>query len=210
MCFSATASFMAGGALSATGILTIKQAKKKSELPFASIPLLFGIQQITEGVIWLSFASPLLNTAMTYVYSIFSHVLWPIFVPFAVLLIESNAIRRKILKVCSLIGLMIGLYLLYFILKEPVVAHIVDNSIAYYSPHFYPFLTVTLYLLATSVSCLFSSHNIIKLLGVVLIISFWISYWFYNATFFSVWCFFAAIISVLVYIHFKSRVKFGG
>ena len=44
---------------------------------------LFGIQQLIEGVIWLTFKSeaPVLRQTMTYVYSGFSHVLWPIFCP---------------------------------------------------------------------------------------------------------------------------------
>jgi hypothetical protein len=51
MCFSATASFVAGSALSAVGAVTITKAKRKAEIPFATIPLLFGIQQLTEGLI---------------------------------------------------------------------------------------------------------------------------------------------------------------
>jgi hypothetical protein len=43
MCFSATACFTAGGALSALGVLTIRQVKDRASLPFAAIPLLFGI-----------------------------------------------------------------------------------------------------------------------------------------------------------------------
>ena len=57
----------------------------------AMIPLLFGIQQLTEGVIWLSFShdAPVLKSTMTYVYSGFSHVLWPIYVPFAMGVLEA-------------------------------------------------------------------------------------------------------------------------
>lgn len=59
------------------GVATLKNAKKTSELPFGMIPLLFGIQQLTEGVIWLTFVrdAPVLKQTMTYVYSGFSHVL---------------------------------------------------------------------------------------------------------------------------------------
>ena len=62
-----------------------EKVEARNELAFAMIPLLFGIQQLTEGVIWLTFShdAPLLKQAMTYLYSIFSHVLWPIYVPFA-------------------------------------------------------------------------------------------------------------------------------
>jgi hypothetical protein len=44
MCFSATASFVAGTTLSTIGVVTITKVKQRSELPFALIPLLFGIQ----------------------------------------------------------------------------------------------------------------------------------------------------------------------
>ena len=67
MCFSATASFVASGALSALGVATLRATQRKAEIPFATIPLLFGIQQFVEGVLWLSFRfdAPQLNEAMT-------------------------------------------------------------------------------------------------------------------------------------------------
>jgi len=72
MCFSATASFVAGTSLSAIGVATIRKAERRSELPFAMIPLLFGIQQLVEGIIWLTFRydAPVLKQTMTYVYSV--------------------------------------------------------------------------------------------------------------------------------------------
>lgn len=205
MCFSATASFIAGGTLSAAGVFTLTQAKKKAELPFASIPLLFGVQQATEGVVWLSFGTPLLNTVATYVYSIFSHVFWPIFAPLAILLIEPDPARRKILRVFALLGFMVGSYFSYFLIVAPVTAQIVGRSIAYHSPHVYPILTMTFYLVAICGSFLFSTHKVVKLFGLMLLASFFVSVWFFSATFFSVWCFFAALLSVLVYWHFRKH-----
>ncbi len=203
MCFSAAASFAAGGALSVAGGVTIANVKTKSELPFASIPLLFGIQQAIEGAVWVSFGSPIVNTVATYAYSMFSHVLWPIFVPLSVLLIETDKVRKKILSLFSILGLAVGGYLLYFIIADPVTAHIVNNSIAYHSPHFYVLPTIFLYVVATCGSCLVSSHKIINFFGVALFISFAIAAWFYTETFFSVWCFFAAILSIIVYWYFQ-------
>jgi branched-subunit amino acid permease len=55
MCLSATASFIAGVSLSVLGVATVKKAERKAEIPFAMIPLLFGTQQIVEGMLWLSF-----------------------------------------------------------------------------------------------------------------------------------------------------------
>ena len=54
MCFSASASFIAGTSLSAVGVAALRNTKARSEQPLAAIPLLFGIQQLAEGVIWLT------------------------------------------------------------------------------------------------------------------------------------------------------------
>lgn len=205
MCFSAAASLAAGGTLSVVGGLTLAKVKNKSELPFASIPLLFGIQQAIEGAVWLSFGSPVLNTIATYAYSMFSHVLWPVFVPFAVLMIEKDPVRKKILRLFSFVGLAVGLYLLYFLLVDPITAHIVNNSIAYQSPHLYAYLMMSLYLIATCGSCLVSSHKVIRIFGSVLFISFAIAAWFFIETFLSVWCFFSAILSIIVYWYFQNK-----
>lgn len=206
MCFSAAASFAAGGALAVVGGLTIAQVKKKSELPFASIPLLFGVQQGIEGVVWVSFGSSVVNTVATYAYSMFSHVLWPIFVPIAVLMMETEPIRKRILSLFSFLGLGVSAYLLYYIIADPVTAHVVNNSIAYHSPHLYVYLIMALYLVATCGSCFVSSRRTINIFGTVLLISFAVAAWFFVETFFSVWCFFAAILSIIIYWYFKSKV----
>ncbi len=207
MCFSATASFVAGGALSAAGVVTLAQAKTAQQLPLAGIPLLFGIQQLVEGVVWVSFGSPALNAAATETYSIFSHVLWPIFVPLAVLLVETHPLRRTILTIACLVGLGVGSYLFYFIVADPVVAHVMNHSIAYHSPHLYPWATMGLYLAATCGSCLFSSHRTINIFGGALGISYAVAGWFYSQTFFSVWCFFAAILSAIIYWYLRSSSR---
>jgi hypothetical protein len=207
MCFSATASFAAGGALSAMGGLTVARAQTKAELPFASIPLWFGIQQAIEGVVWLSFGSDLLNTIATYAFVLFSHIFWPIFLPLALLLIESDPLRQKILQLGLAIGSAVGFSFLYLIIVDPVTSQIVHGSIAYHSSNFSPLLVMMLYLIATCGSCLASSERIINLFGIALFLSFALSTWFFTATFFSVWCFFAAILSVLVYWHLARKHK---
>ena len=151
MCFSASASFIAGASLSAVGGTTLIKAKRKAEIPFAMIPLLFGIQQITEGIIWLTFRldASLLKMTMTFVYSLFSHVLWPIFMPFSIALLETVPWRKKIISALQLTGIAVGLYLLYFILKFPVTAEVLDKHIVYVSPHFYILAVMGFYLAAT-------------------------------------------------------------
>lgn len=207
MCFSVTASFAAGVALSTIGVTTIKKAKKTSELPFAAIPILFGVQQFVEGAVWLSFqySAQIFNQIATYAYLGFAYVLWPIFVPLAVGLLETDTHRKKILYVFQFAGIAIGLYLFYFIVSNPIVSQIVNKSIVYSMPSQYGVYLVLVYLLATCVSPLFSSHRIINILGVLITVSFAITYYFYTAAYVSVWCFFSAILSFVVYLYFTKR-----
>jgi hypothetical protein len=54
MCFSASASFGASLVLSVIGVATIKNTRHREQLPFASIPFVFAVQQFSEGVLWLT------------------------------------------------------------------------------------------------------------------------------------------------------------
>lgn len=207
MCFSATASFSAGAFLLGLGTLTLKSAHRPREVPFAAIPLLFAIQQLSEGVIWLTFSyeAPLLNAVLTHVYSFFSHVLWPVYVPVAVLLIEPPGWHRRALLAFVAAGLAVGAYLLYVLIAFPVVSRPTGRHIEYVSPHFFAAVTMTLYLLSTTVSPLLSTHRTVKVFGVLALLSFAAAYYFYVIWFISVWCFFAALLSMVVYLHFRPR-----
>lgn len=205
MCFSATASFVAGVSLSAIGGATLKQANRRSEIPFALIPLLFGIQQIVEGLLWLSFRfeAPLLNATTTYAFSVFSHTVWPIFVPLSVGLLEQMRWRKNVIFSFQIVGLGIGLYLLYFIVRFPVIA-VADKNIIYLSPHFYQAPAMLLYLAATCVVSFFSSHSLVRTFGIFALVLFFVAYWFYTTALFSVWCFFSAVLSAIIYLYFKA------
>ena len=205
MCFSATASFTAGAALLVVGAVTTRSARERAELPFALIPGFFGTQQLIEGGLWLTFANnaPLVNSVLTHLYSFFSHVLWPIYVPIAVLLLEPEAWRRKLLTLIAAAGAAVGLYLLYFLMTEPIVSEVVGGHISYKSPHFYVAPVMTLYVLATCVSSLVSSCKTIRWFGAVTFVALLAAYAFYAFWFISVWCFFAAILSIIVLLHFR-------
>lgn len=195
MCFSATASFVAGATLSIIGVATITSVKQRSELPFALIPLLFGIQQFLEGVIWLTFShdAPLIRQTTTYAYSLFSHVLWPIYVPFAFRVLETTPWRRTALLWFQGAGLAVGLYLLYSIVTRPLVAQIVGQHIVYESPHFFIVPVLLLYVASTCFTGTVSSHTFVRLFGGLALLSFIATYYVAANALVSVWCFFAAL-----------------
>ena len=203
MCFSATASFTAGVTLLGIGALTIRRADRVAELPYAAIPALFGLQQLVEGGLWLTFTDGAshLNSILTHVYALFSHVLWPIFVPIAVLLLETVPWRRKVLMVVAAAGSLSGVYLLYFWAVDPTTSKVIGHHIFYDSPHFYKVTILGLYVLGTCVSSLLSGHAAVRWFGVATLASFTAAYAF-SFWFISVWCFFAAIMSATVWLYF--------
>ena len=213
MCFSATASFSAGTVLLGLGTLTVKSASRPRELMFAAIPLLFAVQQLTEGVIWLTFRydAPLLNTVMTQIYAFFSHALWPAWIPLAVLLMEAPGGRHRVLLTFVAAGAAVGAYLFYVLVAFPAVSRPTGQHIEYLSPHFFAAEVMTLYLLATTVSPLVSTHGCVKVFGALALLSFGAAYYFYTTWFISVWCFFAAVLSSTIALHFAMRrAKSGG
>lgn len=209
MCFSATASFVAGASLVAVGGLTVGKSQGRRELPLALVPVLFGLQQLTEGAVWVSLGRDLpgVQSWSTYIYTGFSHVLWPVFVPFAILLVETVRWRTKVLGAFLALGLSVGLYLLFFIVRSPVIARIDQDSIRYDSPHFYIGAVLVVYLLATCVSGLFSSHWCIRAFGLLAFILAVAAAVVSIATFVSVWCFYAAVLSLLIYLHFSGPMQ---
>jgi hypothetical protein len=117
----------------------------------------------------------------TIIYLIFSHIVWPTLLPLAVLCIEKTVWRQHILWLFVGIGLIVSGYFLYYLQIETVTTSIVERCIAYRSPHFQNTFLLSPYTAATCLSCLFSSHRLINVFGIVAFIAAIIaSAFFYN------------------------------
>ncbi len=204
MCFSASASFGAGIVLTVVGVASIKKTHHPSQLPFASIPLLFGVQQIAEGVLWLTLQNHNntdIQDSAKFIYLFFAQVLWPIWVPIAILLLEKSTTRRSIQNVLVASGVVVGCYLAYCLFTFNVEAKIVGHHIAYVQD--FPFSLknygIILYASATIAPPFFSHLKRMWLFGLAVLTSYAISAFFYDHYVLSVWCFFASIISVSIY-----------
>lgn len=207
MCFSASASFAAGVVVLGIGVLSVRAARQSHERPFAAIPLLFAVQQLVEGALWLTFereAAPF-SLLLTYLYSFFSHVLWPVYVPLAVWLLEPPGARRRHLLVLLALGVAVGIFLLVQLAAFAVFARPSGGHIEYVSPHHFAAAAMAVYLLATCASPMLSSHRTVQAFGGLAALSFVAAYGFYTTWFISVWCLFAALLSMSVYVHFASR-----
>jgi hypothetical protein len=204
MCFSASASFGAGVVLNVIGVATIKKTHHSPQLLFASIPFIFGVQQIAEGVLWLTLSNPdyvNIQKIGTYIYLFFAQMLWPMWVPLAILILEKKETRKNIQKLCVAAGLIVGVYMAYCLLTFHVEANIVGYHIKYFQD-FPPSLrkySILLYGLATIAPPFFSHIRRMWMLGTTVLISYIVTAVFYEHYILSVWCFFSSIISLSIY-----------
>jgi hypothetical protein len=208
MCFSATASFTAAGVIGAIGIVTLSRARSPRELPLAAAPLLFALQQATEGMLWLQL--PLapdgsISTGLTLIYLLFSNVFWPVFAPLAVLLVEPGAGRRRLMAFGLAAGTAVAAYLLWTILALPHEALIRDGHIVYVTQTRQTLLVAAGYVAAVSLPLLVSSQRTVAILGAIVFAGCAIAYAFYWEGFVSVWCFFAAGGSAAILFHFEKQ-----
>jgi uncharacterized membrane protein (DUF2068 family) len=197
---------LAGITLLGIGTVTVRRADGPSQLPYAIIPLAFGLQQLVEGYLWLVLPTQSQATnVVTTIYLFFSHVLWPILVPFAVLMIEPVAARRKRLMIPMAAGVFAGMFFLLALATEPVSALIEGRHIVYHLPHRHDALILMFYIIGTCVTPLLSSYKTVRLFGIVITISMIVTGIAYVNWFASVWCFFAALMSGIVYLHFSQH-----
>lgn len=206
MCFSATASFVAFGITGAVGLAAVARTRHLNELPFAVIPLFFASQQGIEGLLWLTLpVAPQgpASSLLTYIFLILAKVLWPAYAPLAVLIVEPEQRRRWLLMVCFAVGAGTAVYFLGSILSSSHSAFIQNGHIVYSGEQNLPNIMVLLYLAATGVAPALSSQRIVALFGTVVLVGSIITYLFYWEAFTSVWCFFAAVGSVVILAHFE-------
>src|SRR5689334_14768384 len=100
MCFSAQASFAASATLIAISALCFKKARTFEQKLLAACPLLFGIQQFLEGIVWMTLQRSETHSSLhavgVYGFLTFAYMFWPIYVPYMAYRLEHNPLRKKI------------------------------------------------------------------------------------------------------------------
>jgi hypothetical protein len=213
MCFSAGASFAGGIIIGAIGIATVTKIHKSSQIVFASIPLFFGVQQIVEGTLWLTIPLPEyanLQHVATYIFLIMADFLWPTMIPLSVMLMEENSKRKKYLKVLLGLGITLSLYYAYCIISFSVTPQITGYHILYNTtfPKSLMMPAFIIYLIVTITPLFISSIKRTHLLGILMFLSCLITAIFFTQYLTSVWCFFAALISGVIFwiLHSSKKV----
>ena len=204
MCFSAGASFGASAVLAVAGVLTLRKVEKSSQLLFAAIPIIFALQQFTEGFVWLSLSNPdfyFLHSITVNLFIIFAQILWPVLLPLSVLLLEPKPFKKIILIVLTIWGAVISSVLTYYLATNIPIAKIDCYHIQYLligPMHEYWFRGV-FYFIPTVFPLFISSTKRLWVFGIAIVIAYIVTQLFYLKYALSVWCFFAAILSLIIY-----------
>lgn len=203
MCFSAPASFTASAALLIIGVIAIRKASTTPQRVLAGVPLLFSVQQFSEGLLWLSLSAPgheHWHHASMYIFLVFAQVIWPSYVPFFVLLPERHPIRKRILRFLLATGIGTSLYLSYCLLLYPVSA-VIDGYHIRYDLDFplgNKWHSGISYIIAAVFSPFISSSKHLRFIGALLLGSYLVTRIFYHDYLISVWCYFAAVLSLTI------------
>jgi hypothetical protein len=204
MCFSAGASFAGGIIINGIGVATFREVHKPSQLVFASIPIFFGVQQLVEGCLWLTLPDidyVNIQKIATHCFLIMAQVLWPILIPVSVLLMEEDKKRTRILRILFGLGLSLSLYYAFCLLSFHVKPQIMGYHIQYNTdfPDSLAIAAFIVYLVVTITPLFVSGIKRTHLLGILMFLSCLITAVFFTQYLISVWCFFAALISGVIF-----------
>lgn len=207
MCFSASASFTASLTLLALGTVSTRIAVRNSPklALLAAIPLLFGIQQGFEGIEWLGLnASDRRLTAIgAWGFLTFSHGVWLGWTPLAVFTTIHQPRKRWLVGAIALLGISFAASLLLPLALRPesLSIQVVRHSIAYQVPTIYDHLwprdvTRLIYSAIVILPMMLTARVGLGGLAVLVGLAAIVSRIAYSAAFISVWCFFAAVLSL--------------
>jgi len=206
MCFSATASFISSGVIGSIGIATLRHVREPRALLFASVPLLFAVHQFTEGMVWLALDGQINKLALEHVaflFTIYAQGIVPLLMPAAVALMEPPGRRRQVILGLTVVGALVCAWDVYGLIFFPLRVMVEHHSIAYRNVLTGNFWISCLYVLATCGAMLLSTHRVIKAYGVLNVIVLTVVEVVKAYAFASTWCFYAAIMSVMIYWQFK-------
>ncbi|MBY0226150.1 MAG: hypothetical protein K2Q28_10130 [Hyphomicrobium sp.] len=214
MCFSAEASFTAAAILLPAGGFAIRKAYQVDSnlVPLAALPLLFGVQQLFEGLVWTgsNLSSDKMVERYSVAYMFFSWLAWPIWVPLSTYFLEPCR-RRHVYLLFAILGGIIGAmqYFPYFAHDGWLLTKFLPNAISYEGTVLFDYImqreyTYAIYLFVIIVPLLTSSNRRAQVFGILISLVAVTTYLFFQFAYISVFCFGGAVMSLYI-IYFIYR-----
>jgi hypothetical protein len=203
MCFSASASFIAAGVTGVAGGTALAGAKNNAHRLLAGIPIHFALHQFAEGVLWGTLTGgtdPRWQAPAMFFFLVIAQVVWPTWVPLAIRAVEEDPGRRRLMSVLLVLGIVESVALAYSLRTFAVTAEIAGSHIAYHiaTPPVFRAIVDPLYAIVIVAPPLLSSLRLMRIIGVGVLVSLIVAKIAFYAAAASVWCFFAAFISVII------------
>jgi hypothetical protein len=208
MCFSPEADFIASGVIALVGVATLAHVRQPRAVLFAATPIFFALHQFTEGFVWLGLEGKIRPEAqghLVFLYMLYAQGILPLLMPLAVLLMEPPGRRRWLIAGLTLIGAGLAAFVFRGLIVYPSTACIEQHSIHYANPGTAFTSVAAVYVLATCGALILSSHGVVSGFGWLNLVGVVATLLVKGYAFTSVWCLYAAVMSVILYRQFRGR-----
>jgi hypothetical protein len=208
MCFSATASFVAAGVIGSVGIATLIHVRQPRAAPFAALPLLFALHQFIEGFVWLGLEGrigPVATDHFVLLFILYAKGILPLLIPLSVALMEPAGWRRTATTALTVLGALLCGWVFWAVLTHGSSAVVEHHSIHYHNHRTGGLLIRAVYVLTTCGALLLSSHRVVRWFGILNVAGLSVVFLVKGYAFASVWCFYAATLSMMLYWQFSRK-----
>jgi hypothetical protein len=208
MCFAPEADAVAGVIIVAVGVDALRHVVSPKQIPLAALPLLFGLHQLSEAFVWWGLqghVSEPVERVAVWTWLLFAFVVLPVWLPIAVDLVEQSRARRLVIAAFAGIGFAVATALAIAIFRGPINAHIQGHCISYAVDAVGDSggQWTLLYVIAACGALLASTHRDLAVLGGVNLVVTPLLMWLTVDGFVSLWCFWAAIASIVIAVHLR-------
>lgn len=222
MCLSATASFGTAALLMVSGAWAVQQGWRLGAgyRMLALTPAIFAVQQFCEGMVWLRHDAGPTEAALPFAlgFHFFSHFLWLWWFPLAAALIETVTARRRLFMGVGVLGALTGgaVYLALLLHPEWLKVSVRHHSIVYdiiapvHGSIDIPLPASAVYAAIVLLPLLLTADRLLRRFGLLIGLSMVLASALYGYAFVSVWCFFAAALSLYLVHMVRVKARVGG
>ncbi len=207
MCFAPEADAVLGGIVIAVGIDALRHVREPKQIPLAALPLLFGVHQVSEAFVWWGLQGHVghaVERVAVWTYLLFAFGALPVLIPLAVGLVEPLRERRRIIGEFGVLGVAVGAVLTIAMFRGSIHAMIEGHHVEYQVDAVGSGGQLTaLYVVATCGALIASSYRDIQALGLLNFAAVPVLMYMTLNGFVSLWCFWAAIVSILIDRHLR-------
>ena len=211
MCLSAEADLAAGVVVGVIAVDGVRHVRRPAQLPLAAVPIVLAVHQLVESLVWLGLESKLDASVWEpalYAYLVVAFGLLPVLVPAGVAALEPPEARRR-MHAFTAIGCMVSLWLMYAVIRGPVVATVQERHIDYVVDLWQGGVVVALYVVAVCGPLLLSRYRHVRWFGAANLVAAVLLAWTSERSFISLWCLWAAITSAAIVVHLRTPTEVG-